>query len=95
MEHRLIKKRGLTGDNDKVFMLGPHVSRPLGHWRNLVPEHLKEEVQRCIEQHEASKWPSLDRELTEMKAIVEAEKAEKRSKKRAVEESSSSSAAME
>jgi hypothetical protein len=95
MEHRLIKKRGLTGDNDKVFLLGPHASRPLGHWRNLVPEHLKEDVQRSIEHHEASKWPSLDRELAEMKAIVEAEKAEKRSRKRAAEESSASTASME
>ena len=95
MEHRLIKKRGLTGGNDKVFMLGPHASRPLGRWRNLVPEHLKEEAQRCIEQQEASKWSSLDKELAEMKAIVEEEKAEKRSKKRAVEESNSSIAAME
>ena len=67
----------------------------LGHWRNLVPEHLKEEVQRSIEHHEASKWPSLDRELAEMKAIVEAEKAEKRSRKRAAEQSSASTASME
>ena len=25
---------GLTADNDKVFVLGPEASRPLGHYRN-------------------------------------------------------------
>jgi hypothetical protein len=90
MEHRLIKKRGLTGDNDKVFLLGPHASRPLGHWRNLLPEDRKDEVQRRFEQQEAAKWPSLDRELMEMRTLHEAEAAGKKSRKRAVEESSSS-----
>jgi len=68
MEHRHITKRGLTGDNDKVFQLGPNASRPLGHWRNSVPENEKEESQKLFEQECASKWPSLDRELAEFRA---------------------------
>ena len=28
---------GLAADNDKVFVLGPEASRPLGHYRNKEP----------------------------------------------------------
>ena len=38
IKHCKINRQGLTADNDKVFMLGPHASRPLGHWRNVFPE---------------------------------------------------------
>ena len=31
-------KSCLTGDNDKVFLLSPYASRPLGHKRNSVDE---------------------------------------------------------
>jgi hypothetical protein len=33
-EHRLITKKCLTADNDKVFLLSPYASRPLGHKQN-------------------------------------------------------------
>jgi hypothetical protein len=38
MEHILIRKRGITANNLKVFQLGPDKSRPLGHFRNYLPE---------------------------------------------------------
>ena len=85
VEHRLIQKRGLTGDNDKVFLLGPGASRPLGHWRNCLPEHLKDEAQKRFEVQSAGQWPSLDRDLAEMRALREREAAEKKRRKRKAE----------
>jgi hypothetical protein len=38
MEHLLIRKRGITANNNKVYQLGPDKSRPLGHFRNYLPE---------------------------------------------------------
>ena len=83
VEHRHITKRGLTGDNDKVYQLGPNASRPLGHWRNLLPENEKDDAQRLFEQQSAAKWPSLDLELTEMRELRE---REARGRKRRAEE---------
>ena len=40
IKHCRISRQGLTADNDKVFMLGPHATRPLGHWRNALPKCL-------------------------------------------------------
>ena len=34
MKHCEVMRVGLTADNDKVFVLGPEASRPLGHYRN-------------------------------------------------------------
>jgi hypothetical protein len=36
-EKRHMTKRGLTADTDKVYLISPFASRPLGHWRNLTP----------------------------------------------------------
>ena len=33
-KHCEVMRVGLTADNDKVFVLGPEASRPLGHYRN-------------------------------------------------------------
>ena len=83
VEHRLTRKRGLTGDNDKVFLLGPGASRPLGHWRNSLPEEQKEENQKRLEVEAAAQWPSLDQDLADLRALREREAAEKkRSRKR-------------
>ena len=83
VEHRVIRKRGLTGDNDKVFLLGPGASRPLGHWRNSLPEEQKEENQKRLEVEAAAQWPSLDQDLADLRALREREAAEKkRSRKR-------------
>jgi len=86
VEHRLIRKRGLTGDNDKVFLLGPGASRPLGHWRNSLPEEQKEENQKRLEVEAAAQWPSLDQDIADLRALREREAAEKkRSRKRKAE----------
>ena len=34
VKHCEVMRVGLTADNDKVFVLGPEASRPLGHYRN-------------------------------------------------------------
>jgi len=86
LEHRLIKKRGLTGDNDKVFQLGPNASRPLGHWRNGVAENDKEEAQLKHEADCKSRWPSLEKDLAAFRALKEKEAAEKKTRKRRAEE---------
>jgi hypothetical protein len=86
VEHRLIKKRGLTGDNDKVFQLGPNASRPLGHWRNLLAEDEKEETQKAYETACASKWPDLEEDLRVFRAIKNREAEEKKSRKRRAED---------
>ena len=31
-------RQGISGDNDKVFVLGPEASRPFGHYRNAIEE---------------------------------------------------------
>ena len=85
MEHRHITKRGLTGDNDKVYQLGPNASRPLGHWRNSLPEDEKDAAQKLFEQQSAAKWPSLYQELAEMRAQREREAAVRGRKRRAEE----------
>jgi hypothetical protein len=36
--HCEVEKVALSADNDKVFQVSPHKSRPLGHWRNREPE---------------------------------------------------------
>ena len=82
VEHRLIRKRGLTGDNDKVFQLGPNASRPLGHWRNALAENSKDGVQLVYESECASKWPSLDDDLKEFRTMKKREAAEKKTLKR-------------
>ena len=94
VEHRHITKRGLTGDNDKVFVLGPNASRPLGHWRNSLAENEKDESQKAFEAECASKWPSLDQDLKEFRAMKDREAAEKKKKnrKRKVEEDPDGSA---
>jgi hypothetical protein len=38
VQHRIMTKSCLTADNDKVFLLSPYASRPLGHHRNSVDE---------------------------------------------------------
>ena len=86
LEHRLIKKRGLTGDNDKVFLLGPNASRPLGHWRNSLAENDKEDAQLLHESECASKWPSLNEDLVVFRAMKEREASEKNTRKRRAEE---------
>ena len=35
VKHCEVVRQGLTADNDKVFILGPEASRPLGHYRNI------------------------------------------------------------
>jgi hypothetical protein len=55
MEKRRVTKRALVADNDKVFLLGPEKSRPLGHWRNVRPE--PEDVEELLEQQKG--WPEL------------------------------------
>jgi len=85
MEHRLTKKRGLTGDNDKVFLLGPNASRPLGHWRNSLSEDDKDEAQRRFEREAALKWPAIENDLNDIRSLRERENAEKRSRKRRAE----------
>jgi hypothetical protein len=80
VEHRLIRKRGLTGDNDKVFQLGPCASRPLGHWRNGLSENEKDDAQRLYESECASKWHNLDEDLKKFRALKEEEAAEKKRK---------------
>ena len=41
MQHRIIRKSCLTADNDKVFLLSPFASRPLGHKDNRLEESLE------------------------------------------------------
>ena len=82
LEHRMIKKRGLTGDNDKVFQLGPHASRPLGHWRNSLAENEKDDAQKAFEAECASKWPNLNKDLEAFRAMKNREVCEKNSRKR-------------
>jgi hypothetical protein len=36
VKHCEVVRQGLTADNDKVFILGPEASRPLGHYRNAL-----------------------------------------------------------
>ena len=76
--HRLITKRGLAADNDKVFQLGPFNSRPLGHWRNLLPQGRKDVAQLMLEQRLASQWGSLDDAIVEIRAMRVKEAAQKR-----------------
>ena len=38
MQHKIVTKACLTADNDKVFLLSPYASRPLGHCRNNLQE---------------------------------------------------------
>ena len=89
VEHRLIKKRGLTGDNDKVFQLGPNASRPLGHWRNALTENQKKDDQLLYESECASKWPNLENDLKEFRAMKDREAAEKKTRKRRAEDAPS------
>ena len=35
-----MSRQGLTGDNDKVYILGPSKSRPLGHCDNGSEQHV-------------------------------------------------------
>ena len=95
VEHRLIRKRGLTGDNDKVFLLGPNASRPLGHWRNSLVENDKDEEQIAFEAECASKWPSLDEDLKDFRDMKEREVAEKKKTRKRKAEEESDAAAME
>ena len=36
VKHCEVVRQGLSADNDKVFILGPEASRPLGHFRNIM-----------------------------------------------------------
>ena len=38
VRHLEVTKVALSGENDKVFMVSPYASRPLGHWKNRSPE---------------------------------------------------------
>ena len=89
VEHRLIRKRGLTGDNDKVFQLGPSASRPLGHWRNGLSENEKDDVQLLYKSECASKWHNLDEDLKKVRAMKDREAAEKKTRKRRAEDAPS------
>ena len=76
VEHRWITKRGLTGDNDKVFLLGPHASRPLGHYANALAEHQKTEAQKRFEARAAAQWPNLDEDLVQWRLYLARERVE-------------------
>jgi hypothetical protein len=39
MAHISMTKIGITGNNFKVRLTGPNSSRPIGHWRNALPEN--------------------------------------------------------
>ena len=38
MKHCEVTKATLSADNDKTYQVSPYKSRPLGHWRNPLPE---------------------------------------------------------
>jgi len=43
VEHLQTSKIGVTNNNDKVFTLGPHQHRCLGHFRNYLPASVEED----------------------------------------------------
>jgi len=68
VQHKVITKSCLTADNDKVFMLSPYASRPLGHFKNNLAESVEGWAEHELAEDAALK--GLEVELVEEPAII-------------------------
>ena len=62
--HKTIVKKALTADNDKVFLLSPHASRPLGHYKNKLEE--EDDGWAGYELEDENTFSAIDEELKKL-----------------------------